>query len=208
MSAIASSKAMSQDEERIRAAFGNVVNVKSIPSRGVTRIEIELPIESHVEATQLLFGRDVLIMMAKLPVGTPYGIHDSAARSAPSKPEMTEALPAKAHTGRPSNIANPASSTAAQATPLRSGGVNSMLGRRTAPSLDPARWLGIKCSERVFQDWLGVTSSDEAAEMTRGMCGVRSRSEIAASPEALGLFQSNIFQRFNEYMSQHGGKED
>lgn len=57
-------------------AFGEVVNVQQIRSRGVTRIEIEIPTESHVKATSLLFGKGALVIPWWNPEANvgPYGV--------------------------------------------------------------------------------------------------------------------------------------
>lgn len=57
-------------------AYGHVVNIRSIPSRGVTRIEIEIPVESHKDATALLFEQDAVILPWShvKDAGVPYGV--------------------------------------------------------------------------------------------------------------------------------------
>lgn len=51
-----------------------------------------------------------------------------------------------------------------------------------------SQWLGIRCAEPVFQEFLGVSNTEEAAQKVRDICGVKSRSEIEASPEAMIQF--------------------
>ena len=58
------------------AACGRVSQVKDVPSQGVTRIIIELPIEAHVRATQVFYGQDVLVVPGAVQ-GRGYGVHDS-----------------------------------------------------------------------------------------------------------------------------------
>jgi hypothetical protein len=56
-------------------AYGEVVNVQQIRSRGVTRIEIEIPIEFHVPATALLFGKGALVHAWEAGLNrVPYGV--------------------------------------------------------------------------------------------------------------------------------------
>ncbi|MDO5686458.1 MAG: hypothetical protein Q4G42_03590 [Neisseria sp.] len=57
-----------------QAAYGRVVQVKDVPSQQVTRIIVELPIESHVRATQVFYGQDVLVVRGAVP-NQPYGVH-------------------------------------------------------------------------------------------------------------------------------------
>jgi hypothetical protein len=61
----------------VKAAYGKVVDVRSYISLQVCKIVIEVPIEYHVEATALLYGRNVLATLAQLE--RPYGIVESTA---------------------------------------------------------------------------------------------------------------------------------
>ena len=54
--------------------------------------------------------------------------------------------------------------------------------------LSPVKQAGIRCRDVRFQEWLGVHSADEAAEIVRTRCGVSSRSKIDATPETLATW--------------------
>lgn len=183
--------------DTVRVAHGNVVNIKSIPTRGVTRIEIELPIEAHVEATRLLFGQDVLVMASSMPSGTPYGIVSSgttpvaeAGEDAPStSADSGAARGASAFSGLARRPGERAPSERAQ------GERPSMLGRRE-DAVNIPKWLGIRCADASFQDWLEVRTEADAITKVRQICGVTSRSEITSNPMARDRFFREIYSPF------------
>jgi len=170
-------------EATVRAAFGQVVNVRSIPTRAVTRIEIEIPIESHVEATRLLFGQDVFVMPASVESGE-YGMVDGS-------------LPAT-KTQRPHQAARNEAAPAA-ARPARLAGFGL---RSSTDSLDILKWLGTRCREDGFQDWLGVRTEAAAVQKVRDLCGVESRSEIPQNRQARQAFLTRIFEPYRAAMQQ------
>lgn len=169
-----SAAASGNEEAPARVAHGNVVNVRTIPARSVTRVEIELPIEFHVEATSLLFGKDVLIVGVKLPKAIPYGITDGA----PGVDLQSARRPASARP--PSSVRAP---------------VHGGLGH-IEDGVDIAKWLGARCTEEPFQIWLGVRTEAGAASKVRALCGVRSRADIARSPKARAAFFEKIHRPF------------
>jgi hypothetical protein len=171
---------MAQDSARV--GYGNVVNIRSIPTRQVTRIEIELPIEAHVEATRLLFGQDVLVIPVKLGPTQAYGMV-SGNEHAPS-----EGAPAPVRSSALAALATPA-------TPFARSSVRAGLNQEHA-RLDIVRWLGARCREDAFQDWLGVRTEAAAVERVREMCGVSSRSEIPSSPALRQAFFRDIHGPF------------
>lgn len=187
---------MAQDSTRV--GYGNVVNIRSIPTRQVTRIEIELPIESHVEATRLLFGQDVLVIPVKLGPTQAYGMvsenehapSESApeACSAQSAPPVRHSAPAAVHNSALAALAR-------SATPSARGSVRAGLSQEHA-RLDIVRWLGVRCREDAFQDWLGVRTEAAAVERVREMCGVSSRAEIPSSPASRQVFFRDIHAPF------------
>ena len=71
----------------VKAALGCVVSVKDVPSAGLTRLLVELPIEAHVEATRLFYSQRVLVTLTGLD--SPLGILEAgsgAQVSAPAAP--------------------------------------------------------------------------------------------------------------------------
>lgn len=62
----------------MKAAYGKVFQVKDVPSSGVTRLVVELPIEAHVKSTELFYGKDVLVTLSPQAFGS-YGIVDGEA---------------------------------------------------------------------------------------------------------------------------------
>lgn len=76
----------------MKAVYGKVFQVKDVPSGGVTRVVIEIPIENHVEATAMLYGQDVLVTLSPQGFGR-YGIvqADDDAGAAGEEPAAVDA---------------------------------------------------------------------------------------------------------------------
>lgn len=185
--------------EKLRVAFGSVVNVRAIPTRGVTRVEIELPIEFHAELTRLLFGRDALVLPSNLPPTVNYGVMDSAGTDSPVPDHGAEAA-RPAPTGR---SGNEASGSAFGRLAGRSPGGTVTRG---APTLDIIKWLGMRCDEASFQGFLQTTSSEGAAQAVRDICGVASRSQIPADTNARALFYKHIYHPYQRHLAQEAGR--
>jgi hypothetical protein len=172
---------------QVRLAYGSVVNVRSIPTRSVTRIEVEIPIEAHVEATRILFGQDVLVMPARLP-GT-YGMTTGLV------PDV-EPAPSQEMTPEPEADAQPPSRLAAsQVARSAQGGIGPRLHE-----VDIIRWLGARCREDHFQDWLGARTEAGAIERVRQLCGVESRSHIPQTQAARQAFFSQIYTPYRSHL--------
>jgi hypothetical protein len=80
----------------LRGALGRCDLVKKIPSRQITQIIIELPIEYHVAATQLLDGQDVWVELApdEVKIAGRYCVIDGG-------PVMPQQAPKSAATPKP-----------------------------------------------------------------------------------------------------------
>lgn len=168
---------MSQLSETMTIAFGDVVNVESIPSRGVTRVEIEIPIEYHVEATELLFGKPAFIFPvaskpAALPNGSAYGV-----------------LPfdrALAMVQRSPTPAEPAS--------------GAMFGGKR-PSTNYVSLAGQVCRDneafwQVLRERteMPVTNEAQAALALRAALNIGSRAELAENARAQAVFDELLIQ--------------
>lgn len=200
-----------------RVAFGSVVNVRPIASRAVTRIEIEIPIEAHIEATSLLYGKDVLIVPVALQPTVPYGMTDGTVPDvgSPGADGPQGSSPANAPaSGSPTTAGKSAfsalaggktSSAGRTATITRAPGAGSpMLGRRD-DAIDIVRWLGIRCNDGVFQEWLGAGDADDAASRVREICDVSSRKEISGSLPARRAFFDKIYKPFIAHVARLNG---
>jgi hypothetical protein len=75
------------------AAYGYVDRVVDVPSRQVTRIIIELPIESHVEATSTFFHRRVLVTLAPPNIAPAFGVLRPDGEAAPESAPKDEKQP-------------------------------------------------------------------------------------------------------------------
>ena len=73
------------------AAYGYVDRVVDVPSRQVTRIIIELPIEAHVDATSTFFHQRVLVTLAPANVAPAFGVLRPDAEEARHEPETRPA---------------------------------------------------------------------------------------------------------------------
>lgn len=196
-----------------RVAFGSVVNVRPISSRAVTRIEIEIPIEAHIEATSLLYGKDVLIVPMTLPPTVPYGMADGAIPDVAEPGAAAHAASPEAPVSASSERTSAASPFSALAggkgrssttTPRASGTRSPMLGRRE-DAIDIVRWLGIRCNDKDFRGWLGVSDEAAAAHRVRELCGVTSRKEISGSLPARRAFFEQIYKPFIAHVAQSNG---
>ena len=54
--------------------YGEVVNVRTVPSRGVTQVVIEIPSEFHISVTTLLFGKNAFVFPGGDQGNIPYGV--------------------------------------------------------------------------------------------------------------------------------------
>ena len=76
----------------------------------------------------------------------------------------------------------------------------------------PSQMAGYLCNEPGFREFIAVTygevchDTDEAAEWIRGLCGVRSRSELDSNPAAAETFR-NMINEFDSWKrgSRGGG---
>lgn len=59
-----------------------------------------------------------------------------------------------------------------------------------------AQVAGTLCTLPAFWQHLGVTNEEEAAEMVRNLCGVKSRAELNTNPAAAQLFHDYVRRPF------------
>jgi hypothetical protein len=62
--------------KKLHVIHGPVAVVRAFPSREVSVISVEIPEEFHVQATNLLYGRDAIVTRSRLPSNTRYGVLD------------------------------------------------------------------------------------------------------------------------------------
>lgn len=171
-------------------AHGRVSEVRPLPSRGVSVIKIELPEEAHVALTELLYGQNALILPANLRQHdsdpTPYGLVQSSGHGTVHKPNPRAPAPPLSTSKPPSAFAS-----------LARRAAGSSMFHIPSPQLHVVRWLGIRCTESEFQDFLGVRNEGQAKERVCEICGVQSRKEIPQSPDAMRSFMDKIYKPFN-----------
>jgi hypothetical protein len=158
------------------AAFGRVVNIRTVPSRGVTQIVIELPDEFHVMATSMLYNKDAFIFAATPGAKVVYGVSPLGSGLANAEQPATQEKPGAEHTR----------------TTTRHGGLTH--------AVNPTQWLAVKCGTVQFMDWLQVSSTADAVDKVREMCGVESRKDIAGNPMAMNRFMDRIYHPFNRHI--------
>lgn len=170
---------------------GYVALVRPVPARQVSIICVEIPEESHVEATSLLYGRDAIALPVALGASAPYGMLDPDRLPELNRPRRD----ANDRRRQPSPAATPRAPTAASAQRARPG----------APGqLNIARWLGARCTEEMFQSWLGVRNEAQASARVRAICDVGSRKDIPKSREATERFMRQIYEPFRLHEARKG----
>jgi len=144
----------------MKAALGRVANIKSFPSTGIARIEVEIPIESYTAAVPLLYGQDVLVTVAppsiKKTLGV-YGIHDSG--DDPDEPQVEKPKePAAKDQG--------------------------IVGVAGALCKNPEFWRFLSQTRKA------CTNEQQAAEIVRAHCQVSSRGDLANDEAAAARFHT------------------
>ena len=172
---------MSNQAISAMVAFGRVVNIRTVPSRQVTQIVIEIPEEFHVQATSMLYNKDAFVLASSPTANVAYGIVplDAMGQESPVTPQAD---------------ADEAPASRSAAAPVHSGGLRH--------NVNPTQWLAVQCSRAPFMDWLGVSSTSEAVDRVRSLCHVQSRKEISSNPAALQRFMTKIYLPFNRHMEQ------
>lgn len=61
----------------MKAVYAVVDTVKPVPSRNVSIIQLEVPMEDHVAITELLFGKTALVVPMSLDGVRRYGVQDT-----------------------------------------------------------------------------------------------------------------------------------
>lgn len=172
----------SGDASEVRFVHGHVFDVRAMRSKGITLISIEVPESAHVEVTQMLYGRDVLIFPVDLGHQTNYGVVVGRGNTVHTKNPVAKSVVKASTVVYPSRF-------------------ESMI--RPAKAFDPVRWCAIRCGEAEFQEFLGVHSADAAADEVRQICEIDSRSELSTNPRARLEFMEKIYK---PYTSQGGGR--
>jgi hypothetical protein len=62
-----------------------------------------------------------------------------------------------------------------------------------------SRWLAMRCAEPEFQEWLGATSSEQAADKVRKLLDISSRAELDNDDDARHRFDTIIRRPWLEY---------
>lgn len=148
-------------EEPFRAVTGHA-SVRPMPAQGISVITIEIPEKFHVSATQLMYGRTVMITPTRLGKQA-YGVMGDA------PPEQNQA-------------------------PRRAGG----LGQER--ELNVVSWLGARCAESQFQDFMQVRNQADAIERVRQTCGVSTRKDIPGNPQAMRAFRELILEPYQRHL--------
>lgn len=175
---------------------GNVIGVKAIRSRGVSVIAIEVPEDAHIEVTQMLYGRDVLIVPVALGVKTPYGIVQEPGTSIHKTNRLAGSLQRRLEENAPPKIANKV------IYPTRFGGISRMVTLGGNHSIDPVRWAGIHCNNPDLWDFLGAENESECIEKLRSTCGISSRAELSTNKQANDIFFSQIYHPFITFLTK------
>lgn len=186
-----------------------VGQVRQVPSRMVTVIQLEVPNAEHVEITRLLHGRDAIILPVNLPAAAPFGILDANKLAAVQGKPYAQEKPSRkvslrgqsADAANTGDTAQPASEADTDGSGSRSGFSSAPVGLgRSAGAI--TRWLGARCGEAEFQDFLQVRNEAAAIAAVRSMCGVESRADIPKSREAARLFMTMVHEPYERYQRE------
>jgi hypothetical protein len=172
--------------DEIRAIFGKVTQVRDYPSQQVTKIVIEIPIEAHVTATQLVHGRDVLLTLAPDGLKRPYGLVLGAGDGVdPPEPEITPPAAGKPRGGALSQLAGKWCRRTDFQKFLRDG------------------WPNLWAEARVH--WPVDGGEELARDVVVAICGIHSRAELDHDPRARRVFDDVIRHRFGASMEAGDG---
>ena len=77
-----------------------------------------------------------------------------------------------------------------------------------------AEWLGKRCCEKPFQEFLTdsldlsapISSTSEAADVVRDLCGVSSRAHIDHMPDAKSKFDRHIRIPYGKWLAVNGSR--
>lgn len=180
----ATQESSGDEPQEVRAIHGCVCGVRAVPSRDISIISVEVPETAHVEVTQLLYGKEVIVIPVALGASKAYGVikgagcgtdHTANARAGsatPPRPQPT-VYPSRQPGRLPGNIHI--------AEPYQ---------------VNPVRWVAMRCGEDAFQDFMGVRNEAAAADKVREICGIESRAELNSSPRAKEAFMTHIYNPF------------
>jgi len=176
-----------EQTEDLTVVHGCVSGVRAVPSRQVTVITVDLPEDAHVAATRMLYGASVLAIPAALGPDTPFGLVQGAGKGA-----VHEQNRRSAHLRAPAPCTAGGSGFAALSRARVSGLIH------LPQQMNIVKWLGARCTEKGFQDFLGVRNEAQAKERVCQICGVESRKDIPGVPRARELFMSQIYRPFSQ----------
>lgn len=63
------------------------------------------------------------------------------------------------------------------------------------------RLAAMWCKDETFQEWLGKTTEEEAADDIRVTCEIKSRTELDHNPRAAALFNEHFREPYREYLA-------
>lgn len=181
-----------------KVAFGEVVDVQQVRSRGVTRIVIEVPSEAHVTVTTLLFGKNAIVIpfysseeIAAKNIPGIYGVRTLGSFSVNANP------PAVIENGRPVQATR--SGPPAPPPPTARSVAKSMLGepRMAGEPPEPRNYAAnaaMLCGQPAFWQFLmakcdhPVANEVDAAVALRAALGIETRRVLNQDPEAAQRF--------------------
>lgn len=159
----------------IRADFSNW---RPIQGRKVMQLIFEVPIEEAETALKMLGipqpGESKWCAIALLENGKLASESAAGLRKNAPKPSEGTAAPE----GQTGQEPSPTTATIAQAGTSETQSHD----RRPFSSLPLSQQAAIRCGDVMFQEFLNLDTSADAADYVRNYCGVSSRSDIKAGP--------------------------
>lgn len=144
----------------MKAAFGTVARVIDVPSGGITYLRIELPVECHAEATQMFYGRRVLVTLTDIEA--PFGLIEGGDTAQESLPDADAGSRTKGVASGRNGLSRSAAMVCQD--------------RRFQQFIGVTLELPEPCSE------------ERAAQYMRDFCGVASRAELDSNRQAAAVF--------------------
>lgn len=162
---------------------GTYSDFKIVKTRSVFQMVIEGPIERAAEAVAMFGvpqpGQEIHVAVARLQVPTPIA-HEVPAPNA--RPQETE---------------RSLSAGAAPAREPKSDAARERFKMLGEPEQMVAK-CAMHCADPYFRDWLAIIEdhfikdSEEAAQVVRFRCGIKSRSELASNGAAARKWQQMV----------------
>ena len=168
----------------MKALFAKVTNIKSFPSTGMVRVEIEAPVEQFPAIVALLHNREVLVTIAPPKVAPMYGVIEPAAEDHDQG-------------GKPEQVGDSS---------------DGHLGARCKWAV--MRCKDLVFQEWIIDEFRSIWETGGAADAALSderlarwlilqVCGVEPRKQLDTDPAAANIFDDKIRRPFAQEHGEH-----